>query len=125
LEFTGNFFVLKINCEVDKSATFGPKTEILVKITLEKKKKKKLFFFSLQKVSQNKQGVCHTCGLAIYIKKGLLRQKKKNCGNSNISPCKNIIFQKSSKTNQNPSRYYYNSIIINTSPKYHLLKILT
>jgi hypothetical protein len=34
-------------------------------------------------------------------------------GNSNISPCKNIIFKKSSKGNQNPSRYYYNSIITN------------
>jgi len=37
------------------------------------------------------------CGLAIYIKKSILRQKK-NYGNSNISPCKNIIiFKKSSK----------------------------
>jgi len=41
--------------------------------------------------------------------KSILRQKK-NYGNSNISPCKNIIFKKSSETNQNPSRYY-NSII--------------
>jgi hypothetical protein len=38
------------------------------------------------------RGVSH-CGLAIYIKRGILRQKK-NYGNSNISPCKNIIFQK-------------------------------
>jgi len=36
-------------------------------------------------------GVSH-CGLAIYIKR-VLRQKK-NYGNSNISPCKNIIFKK-------------------------------
>jgi hypothetical protein len=36
------------------------------------------------------QGVC---GLAIYIKKLSLRQKK-NYGNSNISPCKSIIFIK-------------------------------
>ncbi len=35
--------------------------------------------------------------------------QKENYGNSNISPCKNIIFQKSSKRNQNPS-IYYNSI---------------
>jgi hypothetical protein len=41
--------------------------------------------------------------------KSILRQKK-NYGNSNISPCKNIIFKKCSETNQNPSRYY-NSII--------------
>jgi hypothetical protein len=59
-----------------------------------------------------------------------LRQKK-NYGNSNIiSPCpKNIyiiIFEKILylKKNQNPSRYYYNSIItnlqvFNTSQNYH------
>jgi hypothetical protein len=69
------------------------------------------------------------CGLAIYIKK-YLKAKKKNYGNSNISPCKNnIIFKKSSKRNQNPSRYY-NSIITNLKllqhkPKYHVSKILT
>ncbi len=33
-------------------------------------------------------------GLAIYIKKCLLRQKKNLYENSNISPCKNIIFKK-------------------------------
>ncbi len=37
--------------------------------------------------------------------KSILKQKK-NYENSNISPCKNVIFQKPSKTNQNPSRYY-------------------
>jgi hypothetical protein len=49
-------------------------------------------------------------------------------GNSNISPCKNIIFKKkpkSSKRNQYPSRYH-NSIITNLKfqhkPKYHLFK---
>jgi hypothetical protein len=36
--------------------------------------------------------------------KGILRQKR-NYGNSNISPGKNIIFKKSLKRNQNPSRY--------------------
>ncbi len=55
-----------------------------------------------------KQGVCHTVAL-LFTLKSILR-KKKNYGNSNISPCKNIIFQKSLKRNQNPSRYYYNSI---------------
>ncbi len=39
---------------------------------------------------QGKQGVC---GLAIYIKK-YLKAKKRNYGNSNISPCKNNIFKK-------------------------------
>jgi hypothetical protein len=54
------------------------------------------------------RGASH-CDLAIYIKKSILRQKK-NYGNSNISPCKNIIFQKkSTKRNQHPSRYH-NSI---------------
>jgi hypothetical protein len=38
-------------------------------------------------------------GLAIYILKGILRQKK-NYENSNISPCKNVIFKKSSKKSQ-------------------------
>jgi hypothetical protein len=37
--------------------------------------------------------------------KSILRQNK-NYGNSNISPCQNIIFKKSSKRNQKPSRYY-------------------
>ncbi len=51
--------------------------------------------------------VCHI-GLAIYIKKYIVRQKKKNYGNSSILPCKNIIIvkKKSSERNQNPSRYY-------------------
>jgi hypothetical protein len=65
-------------------------------------------------------------GLAICIKKSILRQKK-NYRNSNISPSKNIIFKKSSKRNPNPSRYY-NSVITNLKfqhkPKYHLSKIL-
>jgi len=33
--------------------------------------------------------------------------QKKNYKNSTISPCKNIIFIKSSKRNQNPSTYYF------------------
>jgi hypothetical protein len=40
------------------------------------------------------------CGLAIYIKKYLKANE-----NSNMSPCKNIVFKKSFKRNQNPSRY--------------------
>jgi hypothetical protein len=40
------------------------------------------------------RGVSH-CGLALlpFTLKSILRQKK-NCGNSNISPCKDIIFKK-------------------------------
>jgi hypothetical protein len=40
------------------------------------------------------RGASH-CGLAIYIKKYL--KAKKNYGNPNISPRKNIIFKKPSK----------------------------
>jgi hypothetical protein len=41
---------------------------------------------------QNKtMGVFHTVALPFTLKKAILRQKK-NFGNSNISPCKNIIF---------------------------------
>jgi hypothetical protein len=57
--------------------------------------------------------------------KSILKQKKKY-ENSNISPWKNIIFKKSSKRNQNPSRYY-NSITnlkFQHKPKYPLSKIL-
>jgi hypothetical protein len=56
----------------------------------------------------NKQGMCVTMWPCPFTLKSILRQKK-NYGNSNVSPCKNIIFKKSSKRNQNPSRYY-NSI---------------
>jgi hypothetical protein len=49
------------------------------------------------------QGVCHTVALPFTFK-SILR-KKKNYGNSNISPCKNIIFKKSFKKNRSPSRY--------------------
>jgi hypothetical protein len=64
------------------------------------------------------------CGLAIYIKK--VSREKKNYGNSNISLCKNIIFEKSSKRNQNPSRYY-NSVTnlkFQHKPKYHISKFI-
>jgi hypothetical protein len=44
---------------------------------------------------------------------GRYPKAKENYENSNISPCKNVVFKKSSKRNQNPSRYYYNSIITN------------
>jgi hypothetical protein len=73
----------------------------------------------------SQQGVCDTVALPFTLK-SILRQKK-NYGNSNISPSKNnIIFKKSSKRNQNPSRYY-NSITnlkFQQKPKYHLSKIL-
>jgi len=43
-------------------------------------------------VTRKTRGVSHG-GLAIYIKK-YLKAKKRNYGNSNISPCKNNIFKK-------------------------------
>jgi hypothetical protein len=52
----------------------------------------------------NKGCVTHIVALPFTLK-SILRQKKKNYGNPNISSCKNIIFKKSSKRNQNPSRY--------------------
>jgi hypothetical protein len=69
------------------------------------------------------------CGLAIYILKSMLRQKKKNYyGNSNISPCKNILIFKKSFKRKPPFTIYYNSITNNLKvqhkPKYHLSKIL-
>ncbi len=70
-----------------------------------------------------KQGVCHTVALP-FTWKSILMQKK-NYGNSNIPPCKNIIFKKSSKRNQNPSRYYNSTTNckFQHKPKYHLSKI--
>jgi len=50
---------------------------------------------------QNKTRGVSQCSLAIYIKK-YLKAKEECFGNSNISPCKNIIFKKSSKKNKNP-----------------------
>jgi hypothetical protein len=41
---------------------------------------------------KQKQGVCHIVLLSFTLKKYL--KAKKNYENSNISPCKNIIFKK-------------------------------
>jgi hypothetical protein len=67
-----------------------------------------------------KQGVRHTVALPFTLQ-SILRQKK-NYANSNISPSKNIIFKKSSKRNQNPSRYYKSitNLKFQHKPKYHL-----
>ncbi len=48
----------------------------------------------------------------------------KNYGNSNISPCKNIIFQKSCKRNQNPSTYYNSITNLKFQHKPKSLKLL-
>ncbi len=75
------------------------------------------------------KGVCHTMALPFTLK-SILRKKKKNYGNSNISQCKNIIFppqkKKSFKRNQNLSKCH-NSVTnlkFQHKPKYHLSKIL-
>jgi hypothetical protein len=47
-------------------------------------------------IPPSKRSVSH-CGLAIYIKKSILRQKK-NYGNSNISKCKKYSLQKKPKS---------------------------
>jgi len=60
-----------------------------------------------------------------FTLKVILRQKK-NYENSNISPYKNIVFEKSSKRNQNPSRYYntITNLKFQHKPKYQISKIL-
>jgi hypothetical protein len=69
-------------------------------------------------IRHNNKG-CVTLVALPFKLKSILRQKK-NYGNSNISPYKNII-----ETKQTPS-IYYNSIITNLKfqhkPKYHLSK---
>jgi hypothetical protein len=58
-----------------------------------------------------------------FTLKSIARQKK-NYGNSNISPWKNIIFKKASIRNKNASRYY-NSVTnlkFQHKPKFHLKK---
>jgi hypothetical protein len=73
---------------------------------------------------QTKHGVYDTVAVPFALK-SILRQKK-NYENSHISPCESIIFKKSSKTNQNPSRYHNSITNLNFQhkPKHHLQKIL-
>jgi len=52
------------------------------------------------------------CGLTIYIKK-YLKAKEELWKLKYFTIAKEIVLKKSSKKNQNPSRYYYNSIITN------------
>jgi hypothetical protein len=71
-------------------------------------------------------GLCHTVALPFALKKYIKAKEKRIMENSNIPPCQNIIFKKSSKRNQKPSRYY-NSVTnlkFQHKPKYHLSKIL-
>jgi hypothetical protein len=85
----------------------------------------KCMWQELRKIFWCNKGMCKTLALPFTLK--IILMQKKNYGNSNISPYKTIIFKKSFKRNQNPSRYF-NSIITNLKfqhkPKYHLSKIL-
>jgi hypothetical protein len=56
-------------------------------------------------MTNHQQGVCHTCGLAIYIKKYFKAKKRRTMKTQIFHYAKNIIFKKSSKRNQNASRY--------------------
>jgi len=53
----------------------------------------------------------------------LWNKAKEEFWNLKYHHAKNIIFKKSSKRNQNPSRYY-NSAVTQHKPKYHPSKIL-
>jgi hypothetical protein len=63
-------------------------------------------------------------GLAIYIKMYL--KAKEELWKLNISPCKNIIFKKSSKRKENPSRYHksISNLKFQHKPKYQVSKSL-
>jgi len=52
-------------------------------------------------VDVTSKGCVTLCVALPFTLKSILMQNK-NYGYSNISPCKNIIFKKSSKRNQNP-----------------------
>jgi hypothetical protein len=67
------------------------------------------FFFSLHKT----KGVSHCVALPFTLKSVL--SQKKNYGNPNISPCKNLP-----KRNQNPSKYYNSvtNVKFQHKPKY-------
>jgi hypothetical protein len=65
------------------------------------------------------------CDLAIYIKKDLKEKRRIIMKTQIFHHAKIIIFKKSAKRNQNPSRYY-NSITnfkFQHKPKYHVSEI--
>jgi hypothetical protein len=110
--------VSKIRPSSDSILTYRNQYQFISDLT-----KQVLAQHQLLPLSTSTRGVSH-CGLVIYIKKYL--KKKKNYGNSNISPCKNIMLKKPSKKKPNPSKYH-NSITnlkFQCKPKYHVTKIL-
>jgi hypothetical protein len=82
------------------------------------------YFAIMKTLLSETRGMSH-CGLAIYIKKHL-KAKEELWKLKYFTIQKYILFKKSSKRNQNPSRYH-NSITnlkFQYKPKYHLSKIL-
>jgi hypothetical protein len=77
-------------------------------------------------IIETKTRVCHTVALPFTLK-SILRQKEELWKlKYSISQCKNIIFKKSSKRNQNPWRYYNSrtNLKFQHKPKYHLSRTL-
>jgi hypothetical protein len=76
--------------------TFSKSTRLILISQHWEKKIWVLKIFEMEKKRSNNynliQGVCHTVALSFTLK-SILRRKK-SYGNSNISPCKNIIFTK-------------------------------
>jgi hypothetical protein len=85
-----------------------------------------LLIIILPLLSKPTRGVLHR-GLAIYIEK-YVKAKEELWKLKYFTMQKYNLLKKFPKRNQNPSRYYYNSIITNLKfqhkPKYHLSKIL-
>jgi hypothetical protein len=83
-----------------------------------------LFIVAFTSPISKTRAVSH-CGLATYIKNNL-KAKEIFYGNSNISPWKSTILKKSSKRNQNPSRYYntITNLKFQHKLKYYLSEIL-
>jgi hypothetical protein len=55
------------------------------------------------------KGLCHIVALPFTLK-SILMQNKRNYGNSNISPCKNIIFKKTPPKETKILQRYYNTL---------------
>jgi hypothetical protein len=66
--------------------------------------------------------IIHADGVSFII--GRCWKAKENYEDSNISPCKNVVFKKSSKRNQNHSKYenFITNLKFQHKPKYHLSK---
>jgi hypothetical protein len=76
--------------------------------------------------SSKTRGVSHG-GLAVYIEKYLKAKDMESWKLKYFHHEKSTILKKYCKRNQNPSRYYYNSITnlnFQHKPKYHLSKVL-